>query len=147
MVYRELARIESLRVTLYLFLILIFGMDQNSIQQPALVLGTRRVTTGYNREDGHSLFCRFLAAAPTYRYAFRLTCSRCVRLHQALSVTSLSAWFRSCASHKPGAAALAGSLCLHVLRSVAQIAKQKSIDPCHHCVSLEALPLEFWFLA
>jgi hypothetical protein len=36
----------------------------------ALTSGTRRVATGRNREDGRSLFCRFLAATPTHRYAF-----------------------------------------------------------------------------
>jgi len=32
----------------------------------------RRVTTGRNGDDGRSFFCRFLAAAPTHRYAFCL---------------------------------------------------------------------------
>ena len=41
---------------------------------------TRRVTTGRNRDDRRSLFCRFLAATPTHRYAFYLTCSRRVLL-------------------------------------------------------------------
>jgi len=35
-------------------------------------LRTRPVATGRNREDGRSWFCRFLAAAPTHRYAQRL---------------------------------------------------------------------------
>ena len=37
---------------------------------------TRRVLTGRNRDDGRRRFCRFLAATATYRYAWRLTCSR-----------------------------------------------------------------------
>ena len=64
---------------------------------------TRWVTTGHNRDDGRSLFCRFLAAAPTHRYAFRLTCSQRVRLlpqrffierHLGASIRGTSSWGR-----------------------------------------------------
>src|ERR1700733_7011174 len=44
-----------------------------------IAVRTRWVTTGRNGDDGRSLFCRFLAAAPTHRYAFHLTCSQ--RVH------------------------------------------------------------------
>jgi len=54
---------------------------------------TRWVTTGHNRDDGRSLFCRFLAAAPTHRYAFRLTCSQRVR-----SLRSIFLWNAAFAS-------------------------------------------------
>ena len=62
-------------------------LRQNSTQKrehepsacPRVVPCMRRVTTGRNGDDGRSLFCRFLAAAPTHRYAFCLTRSRRVR--------------------------------------------------------------------
>jgi len=44
----------------------------NQIAARALMSGMRRVTTGPNGDDGRSWFCRFLAAAPTHRYAFCL---------------------------------------------------------------------------
>ena len=49
--------------------------SRNRTRQFAFLSCTRRVATGRNREDGRGLFCRFLTATATHRYAWRLTCS------------------------------------------------------------------------
>lgn len=55
-------------------------LSRSLTRQFAFLSCTRRVATGRNGEDGRSLFCRFLTATATHRYAWRLTRSRRVRL-------------------------------------------------------------------